>query len=67
METVIEQIEKARSQGLDVRVDRYPYLAYSTGLNFFFPGWSKAGGRFQERLKDAGQRQRMQAETGGQS
>ena len=63
METVIEQIEKARSQGLDVRVDRYPYLAYSTGLNFFFPGWSKAGGRFQERLKDAGQRQRMQAET----
>ena len=62
---VVERIEKARAQGLDVHCDRYPYLAYSTGLSIFFPGWALEGGRagFLARLRDAPTRRKMQRET----
>jgi len=63
IERVLELIEQARDEGLDVVADRYPYLAWSTGLSIFFPGWSKEGGTFRDRVKDPDTRVRMKEET----
>lgn len=41
----ITQIEKGRHRGVDVTFDRYPYLASSTCLDVYMPGWAQAGGR----------------------
>jgi N-acyl-D-amino-acid deacylase len=62
---VIGMIEKARAEGLNVHCDRYPYLAYSTGMSVFFPGWAEEGGTaaFVARLKDPIARAKMRAET----
>ncbi len=53
-ETILEALEDARSHGLDVHFDRYPYVAYSTGLSNLFPDWARAGGTaaFVRRLQD---------------
>jgi len=47
-------IEAARAAGLDVMFDRYPYIAYSTGLSNLFPLALRDGGTdaFIERLRD---------------
>ena len=41
---VLEMLERARADGIDVAYDRYPYVAYSTGLTALFPVWSRDGG-----------------------
>ena len=53
-EAVLRSIEEARSSGLDVHFDRYPYIAYATGLSGLFPAWARAGGTgaFIRRLGD---------------
>ena len=47
-------IEAARAAGVDVHFDRYPYVAYATGLSNLFPAAGRAGGtaRFMARLAD---------------
>ncbi len=47
-------IEAARATGVDVHFDRYPYVAYATGLSNLFPAPARAGGtaRFLARLAD---------------
>jgi N-acyl-D-amino-acid deacylase len=64
-DAIIALIEKARAEGLPVHCDRYPYLAYSTGMSVNFPGWAEEGGRdtFIARLKDPATRSRMKKET----
>jgi len=42
-------IEEARSRGVEVTIDQYPYPATSTGLTVLFPPWSLVGG--SEELK----------------
>ncbi|MFB0518564.1 MAG: amidohydrolase family protein, partial [Acidobacteriota bacterium] len=37
-------IEEARSRGVEVTLDQYPYPATSTDLDVLFPPWSLAGG-----------------------
>jgi N-acyl-D-amino-acid deacylase len=37
-------LEAARIDGVDVMYDRYPYVAFSTGLTNLFPVWSRDGG-----------------------
>jgi N-acyl-D-amino-acid deacylase len=51
-EQVIEVIEKARAEGLDITQDQYLYTASSTGINQLIPDGMKDGGRakFLERL-----------------
>ena len=51
---VLRSIEEARDAGLDVHFDRYPYIAYATGLSNLFPAWARAGGSgaFMRRLED---------------
>jgi len=62
---MIDLIEKAERRGVRVTADRYPYTAYGTGLNVFFPPWALDGGlkAFVEKLKNKDIRQRMKAET----
>jgi len=47
-------IESARTEGLPVTCDRYPYTAASTDLDAALPAWAYAGGAEEElqRLKD---------------
>jgi len=50
----VRQIESARSRGLDITANQYPYTAMFQGWHYIFPLWSREGGpeRFAERLKD---------------
>lgn len=34
---MLKQIETAKAEGMDIAFDRYPYIAFSTGLNSFIP------------------------------
>ena len=53
-EAALAAIEAARASGVDAHFDRYPYVAYATGLSNLFPASARAGStaRFLERLAD---------------
>jgi N-acyl-D-amino-acid deacylase len=55
LDDVFARIARERNNGMDVAFDRYPYLAYSTGLTNLFPVASRDGGTdaFLARLADA--------------
>ncbi len=55
-EAALAAIEAARNGGVDVHFDRYPYVAYATGLSNLFPASLRAGGTasFLARLADPG-------------
>jgi N-acyl-D-amino-acid deacylase len=57
----LELIDQARSEGIDITADLYPYLASSTGLGAMLPEWAHEGGReaVLRRLADAQTRRRM--------
>jgi len=40
---MIERVERARAQGIDVTLDVYPYAASSTGLDTLLPDWALSG------------------------
>ena len=40
---MLELIQQAIDKNLPVKADRYPYIAYSTGLTIFLPLWSRQG------------------------
>lgn len=50
----LRAIEAAAQAGVDVHFDRYPYVAYATGLTNLFPTWARADGTaaFLGRLED---------------
>jgi len=54
---LFETIAKAEQEGLQVTFDRYPYIAYNTGLSNLFPIWAREGGtdNFLQRLNDKNQ------------
>ena len=56
-DAALSAIEAARSAGVDVHFDRYPYTAYATSLSNLFPASARSGGsaRFLERLADPSQ------------
>ena len=62
---MFDLVERAASRGLPVTVDRYPYIAFSTGLSIIFPQWALDGGmsKLIGRLKDKDIRLSMKAET----
>lgn len=61
MPAIIERIEAARREGLDVSASVYPYAASSTGLSTLAPDWAMDGGYddFRERLKKPEDRVRI--------
>ncbi len=42
---VLEMVDQARRQGMDVSADAYPYLAGSTSLKSALPQWAQEGGK----------------------
>ncbi|MGI8783542.1 MAG: N-acyl-D-amino-acid deacylase family protein [Acidobacteriota bacterium] len=58
-------IEEGVRSGVSIHADRYPYIAYATGLSINFPKWARDGGNdaFVARLRDMSQRARMKGET----
>jgi N-acyl-D-amino-acid deacylase len=64
--TAMELVEDARSRGLDVTCDVYPYTAGSTTLTTLLPPWVLEGGvsRVLERLKDPTSRKKIKEELG---
>ena len=60
---ILDLLEEAREAGVDVHFDRYPYVAYSTGLSNLFPSWARAGGtgEFLGRLEDPAERPGLEA------
>ncbi len=65
LQAAFDQIEAARREGIDVAFDRYPYLAYATGLTNLFPVWSRDGGTaaFLARLRDQPTATKIERET----
>ncbi len=61
---LLAMIDDARAEGVDVTMDTYPYLAGSTYLHAYLPGWSLAGGPEATiaRLRDPGLRERLRVE-----
>ena len=62
---LLDRLERARAAGIDFRCDRYPYIAWATGLDMFFPLWSREGTTedFIARLRDASLQDRLRAEV----
>ncbi len=40
---LLQMVDEAVDRGLPVKADRYPYIAYGTGLSIFLPVWSRQG------------------------
>ena len=66
--TILGRIEAARSAGLDVFCDRYPYIASATGLDMYFPLWAREGTTeaFLRRLQDPALREKLAAAVASQ-
>ena len=65
LDTVFARIDAAAKVGMNIAFDRYPYIAYATGLTNLFPVWSRDGGTdaFLGRLTDAAVAPKIKAET----
>lgn len=52
MEKVLETLDRASEQGVDLSFDQYPYTASCTSLSVLLPGWAQEGGwkAFEQRL-----------------
>jgi N-acyl-D-amino-acid deacylase len=61
MDKVIEKVEAARADGLQITANMYTYTAGSTGLNAIMPPWVQEGGfdRWRDRLRDPKIRARL--------
>ena len=65
IDTVLARIDAAKLSGMDVAFDRYPYVAYSTGLSNMFPVWALDGGsaKFVARLESPDTAAKVRAES----
>ena len=65
LDTAFARIAAARAAGCDAAFDRYPYIAYQTGLTNLFPVWSRDGSTaaFLARLSDPSTAPRIRQET----
>jgi N-acyl-D-amino-acid deacylase len=64
---VLAKIAAVRKAGLDLTFDRYPYVAWATGLSNRFPVWARDGGdsAFVRRLDDGTVAPRVKTEALG--
>jgi N-acyl-D-amino-acid deacylase len=60
---LVARIDRANAGGVKLRCDRYPYIAWATSLNMFFPLWAREGPSqdFIARLKDTSLQPRLRA------
>ncbi len=63
IDAALAKIEEAKNNGISIFCDRYPYIAGSTGLSFYFPLWVKQGttDEFLAKLKDPALESRLRA------
>jgi len=63
--TYLKIIEDARTRGLDITANEYPYTAMNHGWSAFFPVWARDGGpeRFAILLKDEATRDRIKKDA----
>lgn len=68
VDEALAKVEEAKGQGIEIFCDRYPYIAGSTGLSFYFPLWAKQGTteEFLTRLKDPTLESKLRAHTAEQ-
>jgi dihydroorotase/N-acyl-D-amino-acid deacylase len=61
MPELIARVNQARSAGVDVEADAYPYTAWFNSMSAFVPAWAHDGGdeKLIERLKDPSTRARI--------
>jgi N-acyl-D-amino-acid deacylase len=64
LQQVIDRVEAARAEGLQITADMYTYTAGATGLDAAMPPWVQEGGldAWIERLRDPGTRRRVARE-----
>ena len=64
LDSVIDRIETARTEGVDITADMYTYTAAATGLDAAMPPWVQEGGynAWAGRLKDPVIRERLEKE-----
>jgi N-acyl-D-amino-acid deacylase len=65
LDTAFARVAAARAAGCDAAFDRYPYIAYQTGLTNLFPVWSRDGSTtaFLGRLHDPTVGPKIKSET----
>lgn len=58
---VLEKIDKARKEGIEITFDQYPYTAGSTVFHSLLPPWMHSGGTDEmlKKLKDKGNREKI--------
>ncbi len=63
LDEVFARVAATRAAGIDAAFDRYPYLAYQTGLSNLFPVWARDGKteQFLQRLDDPATASRIRA------
>jgi N-acyl-D-amino-acid deacylase len=68
IDRVLDMVREARSQGIRLTADQYPYVAGSTMLGAVLPPWAHAGGVDETlaRLRSPGERTRLRAAILGQ-
>jgi len=64
MPAVLQRLERARAEGLDIAADQYPYIAGSNPLDASLPVWAREGGRaaMVARLQAPATRAKIKAE-----
>jgi dihydroorotase/N-acyl-D-amino-acid deacylase len=64
MPAVLQRLEQAREEGIDVAADQYPYVAGSNPLDASLPVWAREGGRdaMVKRLIEPATRAKIKAE-----
>lgn len=64
VEASLARMDQARSDGVDVACDQYPYVASSTGLSAVLPKWALEGGKDEllARLRDPATRATLRRE-----
>ena len=60
---VINLINQARGEGIDITADMYPYIAAGTGLTSILPPWAEADGNLFSNLLDPQMRAKIRAEV----
>lgn len=63
IDEALSRVEKAKTGGVSIFCDRYPYIAGSTGLSYYFPLWAREGTteEFLARLKNPQLESRLMA------
>ena len=62
MPRVMDAIDAARAEGIDITADMYPYVASGTGLSVLIPNWASEGGKLFDNLRDPRTRAAIRAE-----